>query len=37
MQLAAMEDMDSDLLNFDAFFAPNNDEDVDGTASKYQK
>ncbi|GMF23813.1 unnamed protein product [Phytophthora lilii] len=32
MELATMQDMDSDLLNFDAFFAPNNDEGVDGRA-----
>lgn len=28
MELVAMQDMDSDLLNFDAFFSANNDEEV---------
>lgn len=30
MELATMQDMDTDLLNFDAFFSPNNDEGVEG-------
>ncbi|KAG2853650.1 hypothetical protein PC129_g12511 [Phytophthora cactorum] len=29
MELATMQDMDTDFLNFDAFFAPNNDEGVE--------
>ncbi|RLN87990.1 hypothetical protein BBJ28_00017135 [Nothophytophthora sp. Chile5] len=29
MELVTMQDMDTDLLNFDAFFSTNNDEEVD--------
>ncbi|KAF4044037.1 hypothetical protein GN244_ATG03607 [Phytophthora infestans] len=29
LAMATMQDMDTDLLNFDAFFAPNNDEGVE--------